>query len=230
MAAPLETTPLFLLNTVLFPLAKIQLHVFEPRYRELIRYCLQHDCGFGIVLIREGEEVGETADPYLVGTLVKIHSVHTYDDGHMDVQVVGERRFRIRQLNHDRPYLVGMTEAVSEVDFEPESDPDPLDIRVRMLVQEYIETHFRLLGMQVATIKLPMDPTALSFVVANFLQVDDREKQVLLEISDTRERLNRTLPILEQQLQDLQHQDPLHYEGEPYRMTTSDFSDFIVPN
>src|SRR5688500_15065586 len=99
MAQQLEEMPLFPLNTVLFPYASVQLHVFEERYREMVKDCLAYDMPFGIVLIRSGSEVGGAAEPYLVGTAVRIIKVHTYDDGSMDVQVRGERRFRIRRLD-----------------------------------------------------------------------------------------------------------------------------------
>jgi len=67
MGGHLEPLPLFPLHTVLFPYAPLQLHVFESRYRELIQYCSEEDTGFGIVLIRQGAEVGGEAEPYMVG-------------------------------------------------------------------------------------------------------------------------------------------------------------------
>ena len=76
----LEQLPLFPLNTVLFPYASIQLHVFEERYQAMVRECIAADTPFGIVLIRSGFEVGEIADPYRVGTAVRIKEVHNYED------------------------------------------------------------------------------------------------------------------------------------------------------
>ena len=57
----METLALFPLNTVLFPGQLLPLHVFEPRYRQMIGECIQHGQAFGVVLIRSGEEVGEAA-------------------------------------------------------------------------------------------------------------------------------------------------------------------------
>ena len=67
--------PLFPLNLVLFPFSRVQLHIFEQRYRQMIRFCLDNDQPFGIVMIRTGEEVEGEAEPYLIGTAVRIIDV-----------------------------------------------------------------------------------------------------------------------------------------------------------
>ncbi|MFQ3669585.1 MAG: LON peptidase substrate-binding domain-containing protein, partial [Fimbriimonadaceae bacterium] len=125
MPEDLEELPLFPLETVLFPYASIQLHVFEDRYREMVRECVEYDRPFGIVLLKTGSEIGDpNAEPYLVGTAVRIRHIHTYEDGRMDLHVQGERRFRIRRLDESRPYLTGLVEPVLERDTEtsPRSD------------------------------------------------------------------------------------------------------------
>ena len=135
MAQELEELPLFPLNTVLFPYASVQLHVFEDRYREMVRTCLEFDRPFGIVLIRAGNEVSKHVDPYMVGTAVRIVQVHTYDDGRMDIQVQGERRFRIRELDESRPYLIGKVEPVIEHAIEESDRAEELLTRARTLAQ-----------------------------------------------------------------------------------------------
>ena len=70
--AHLEEIPLFPLHTVLFPHASLHLNVFEERYHQMLRYCLEYDQPFGIVLIRSGSEVGGAAEPYMVGTACRI--------------------------------------------------------------------------------------------------------------------------------------------------------------
>lgn len=200
MAQHLEEMPLFPLNTVLFPYAQILLHVFEDRYRDMIRTCLQYDQGFGIVLIRNGSEVGDTAEPYMVGTAVRIVSVQTYDDGKMDVKVQGERRFRIRRLDESKSYLVGQVEPVIEMELDDTPRADALVLKAREYIQLYIESYFSRFDMKIAKVKLPQDPTALSFVVANFLQIENIQKQHLLETTDTLERIADMIPILEQHM------------------------------
>ncbi len=199
MAAPFEELPLFPLSTVLFPYAHVRLHVFEERYRQLVHDCLAEDGTFGIVLIRSGSEVGGPSEPYLVGTAVRILKVDKFDDGRMDIQVVGERRFRIRRLDESKPYLTGFVEPVIEI--EPEDTPraDALALKAREDFQLWVTQTLgrRDLGVQ---IRFPEDRVALSFAIANALGIDDLEKQRLLELTDTVERLAGLIPHLEMQI------------------------------
>ena len=87
---------LFPLNTVLFPGAILNLHVFEPRYHQMISECLDSNEAFGVVLIREGAEAGD-ADvmPHEVGTTAEICDVTPLPAGRFYVSTTGRRRFRI---------------------------------------------------------------------------------------------------------------------------------------
>ena len=100
--------PLFPLNTVLCPGIALPLHVFEDRYRALVRHCLETTSPFGIVLIREGREVGSGAISFSgVGTIAEIRDAGRRDDGRFDLLVVGTRRFGIQRVLDGRgPYLV----------------------------------------------------------------------------------------------------------------------------
>lgn len=89
------TIPLFPLNAVIFPEAEIQLRLFEPRYIDMVSKCLRTDLGFGICLIREGEEAGLAADFFPMGTYVNIIDWNQMDDGLLSIKVKGERRFRV---------------------------------------------------------------------------------------------------------------------------------------
>ena len=99
--------PLFPLNTVLFPHMPAGLHIFEERYREMIRDCQEQRTSFGVVGIREGVEVGRAAFPFSVGTLAQIHELEALDDGRFNLVVAGASRFRVESLSLDRAYLVG---------------------------------------------------------------------------------------------------------------------------
>lgn len=225
MTKELEELPLFPIGTVLFPYASIQLHVFEERYRELVRVCLREDRPFGIVLIRSGSEVGGLADPYLVGTACRIQRVHTYDDGRMDVHVVGERRFRIRQLDDSQQYLVGKVEPVIEHDIDDA-------MRVQILVEKAREEFETLLRRYIereelnVTVRFPEDPVILSFTIANLLQMENLEKQRLLETTDTLERIEELIPVLERHLLNVETQPEHTY----YRVTPTDLREWISPN
>ena len=101
--------PLFPLQTVLSPGLVIPLHVFEPRYRLLTERCLDERSPFGVVLIREGREVGEAATRLArVGTLAEIRQAGRFPDRRYALLVEGTRRFTVDRVDAERePYLVG---------------------------------------------------------------------------------------------------------------------------
>lgn len=222
MSEELEELPLFPLNTVVFPYSQIQLNIFEDRYRALVRECLDTDKGFGIVLIRSGKEVGGPAEPYMVGTAVRIVGAHTYADGTMDIHVLGERRFRIRRLDDSRPFLVGYVEPVVEMEVDPGPRTDALVMKVQESFRALIERIMERQDFRVE-ISFPSDPTALSFIVANVLQIENIQKQRLLELTDTNERFVAMLPALERQAEALAH--TIYY-----RLGKAELSEWINPN
>jgi Lon protease-like protein len=108
--------PLFPLNSVLCPGIALPLHIFEDRYRELVRHCIDTTSPFGIVLIREGREVGTGAISFTgIGTIAEIRDAGRYEDGRYDLLVVGTRRFEIRRvLSGRRPYLLAEVDVLDE--------------------------------------------------------------------------------------------------------------------
>ena len=108
--------PLFPLNSVLCPGIALPLHIFEDRYRVMVRHCLETTSPFGVVLIREGREVGSGLISFTgIGTIAEIRDAGSHDDGRFDLLVVGTRRFEIRQvLNGKSPYLVADVEILEE--------------------------------------------------------------------------------------------------------------------
>ncbi len=213
---------MFPLNTVLFPYAALRLHVFEERYRLLVHECLDNDKPFGVVLIRSGPEVGGIPDPYMVGTAVRIVQVETYEDGSMNIQVLGERRFRIREIDETRPYMVGFVEPVTEHDIEETERAEELLSKAREEFEVLIQ---RLFARQEFSVQVvyPTDPVALSFTIANLLQMENLEKQRLLETTDTLERVEELLPILEMQL--IESKEPNYYP-----LGSEDLKEWITPN
>ena len=113
--------PLFPLHTVLCPGIVLPLHVFEDRYRALVRHCLETTSPFGVVLIREGREVGAGAISFSgVGTIAEIRDAGRQDDGKFDLLVVGTRRFGIRRvLEGQAPYLVADVGILDETVGDP---------------------------------------------------------------------------------------------------------------
>ncbi len=108
--------PLFPLHTVLCPGVALPLHVFEPRYRALVARCLEEGRPFGVVLIRDGREVGAGPTSIAtVGTVAEIREAGKFSDGRYELLIVGVRRFRIESVTVGRePYLVGDVEELEE--------------------------------------------------------------------------------------------------------------------
>ncbi len=193
--------PLFPLGTVLFPGAVLPLHIFEPRYTLMIRRCLETDRTFGVVLIREGWEVGPAAVPFEVGTLARIDRVETLGEGKLNIAVVGERRFRIRRLIDGEPYVRGAVEFLAEA---PDPAADDLIGPVRQRFAEYVRLLRQRSRLAERSIDLPTDPVDLSFLVAANLQVTRIEQQRLLETA-VGPRLRRESEILQRELTLLHH-------------------------
>ncbi len=152
----MKELPLFPLNTVLFPGMVLPLHIFEPRYRLMINQCIRHNQPFGVVLIHEGVEVGGEAVPHPIGTSAYVTHVERLPDGRMDIHAVGYQRFKIHELRHDQPYLVGMVE-----DIPIESDETPGTARmteeIGAALRRYLETFTAAVGTSFPLDNLPSD-------------------------------------------------------------------------
>ncbi|MHB8637232.1 MAG: LON peptidase substrate-binding domain-containing protein [Fimbriimonadaceae bacterium] len=222
MAQELEELPLFLLHTVLFPYAHIRLHVFEDRYKELVHDCIHEERPFGIVLIRSGDEVGQAADPYMVGTAVHIEKVDYLDDGRMDIQVHGERRFRIRRLDESRPYLTGYVEPLMEHEIENESEAENLFLAARQEFELLVQKLFARQEFNVQVV-FPTDPVVLSFTIANLLSMENLDKQRLLETTDTLERVQALIPLLQNQNMNMP-------STSCYPVGAAELAEWITPN
>jgi Lon protease-like protein len=192
----METLPLFPLNTVLFPGQLLPLHIFEPRYRQMIGECIQHGQDFGVALIRSGAEVGAAAEPYEVGTTAHIVQVESEADGRMNILCVGAARFRIAHLLHDRPYLSGQIELWP---WEPYLDGSADIERIRRQLDRYLHMLAELADSKL-DLSLPDDPAALANIAASVLQVELSEKQRLLTTPSISSLLVDVADLLQREL------------------------------
>src|ERR1700738_86650 len=111
--------PLFPSSTVLFPGTVMPLHIFEPRYRQMIADCQRDGKPFGIVLAKpESEHLQEV--PYPIGTMVEMRNLDRLDDGRYTLMAIGIKRFRIVSQHHEKPYLSGIVEPFDDIP-EPEA-------------------------------------------------------------------------------------------------------------
>ena len=176
----------------------LPLHVFEPRYRQMIADCLEEGHSFGVVAIREGTEVGP-ANPYDVGTLAKIVRIDRLDDGRMNLLVMGASRFEIVETANDRPYLRGQIRIIPVAG-------DDLDATAQLTettataFQHYSTLLRQLVGQKVDEAEPPMEPELLSYLIAAALNLQVPEKQTLLAERRTDSRLLLELRILRKEI------------------------------
>jgi Lon protease-like protein len=200
MATQLEL-PLMPLNAVLFPWMPVVLSIYEERYLLMLRHCLAQARLFGTALIAAGREVGGPADPHRVGTEVVIARAWPTDDGSWRVVGVGRRRFTILRMLQQDPY------PAAEVDYgglaEVSTAPTELVRQARELFAEHLRLLTALLGPASRELAIPDAPAPLSYMIAAHLGVSPAERQHLLEIPTTAERLQAELPLLRQDLSKL---------------------------
>ncbi len=179
-----DALPLFPLGVVLYPGEPMPLHIFEERYREMIRYCLETEEPFGIVLAQD-EDLAH------VGCTARIDRVlQRYEDGRMDILTMGEERFRIEEVHQERLYLTARVTS-----YEPmEGIPNPA-ARERV-----ITLHMKLLELAGENIRpvIYEGPKRISFVVAQNAGLDLESKQEVLELQTEDERLDYLGAHLEQ--------------------------------
>ena len=190
--------PLFPLNTVLFPGNDMPIQIFEPRYRQMLKDCMDGDSRFGVVLIRAGVEVGGRAVTHAVGTIARIIQVNEIGEGRFFVSAQGEQRFRLVARHEDDPYPTGEVEPI--VDQPGEGDLGLIAGKVRESARELLNLVVGLGGGWAGRRALPDAPEPLSYYVPKLLQIDLADRQRLLEAQTTSERLSTEAELLETQI------------------------------
>jgi len=185
---------MFPLGTVLLPFAHLPLHIFEPRYRALVKDCLAGDGEFGVVLIERGQEVGGGDVRFGVGTVARIVQTAELPDGRWLLDAVGTERFRVTEWLPDDPYPLAMVEPIDDdpADGSPETKAE---VEARRAA---VERLFRqVLALQVelgfpapsAVRTLDEDPAAAAFEAALLSPIGPMDTQKVLEAPDTAARL-----------------------------------------
>ncbi len=190
--------PLFPLGAVLYPGMLLPLHIFEDRYRQLVRDLLDESDPrrFGVIAIRKGRETGIDGvhSLYEIGCVATLRRVEQYEDGRFDIVTVGTERFRLLSLDESRPYLHG------EVDLLADDDTDlaavPLMRTVQTAFRGYLDALTEWGGATIRIEELPDEPTLLSFIVAAAMVIDLTEHQGMLAEPGTVQRLNRQRALL----------------------------------
>jgi len=189
---------MFPLGTVLYPGVVLPLHIFEERYRRLVRDLLDQPAGprrFGVVAIKEGREVGRDGVTALheIGCTAELRRVEAYDDGRFDIIAVGVSRFRVVRVDASQP-MVGEVELLPDVGTD---EAIALSARAVRMFGSYRAALLTAQGLLVdEPPELPDDPVELSYVIAASMLVDMSDKQELLATSTVDERLALEVAIL----------------------------------
>lgn len=187
----MEEIGLFPLGLVLLPTEQVPLHVFEPRYRELIGECLEAEQPFGLVF---ADDDGLRR----VGTLAAITEVtERFDDGRLNVVVEGGDRFRLVELTEGRSFHTGHIELLADRDDPPAAED----------VRRSIALFSRLVQLTGAEVEVPDEAIELlSYVLASRFDLAADLKLELLEETSERVRLSRLCEILETVAAAVEHQ------------------------
>lgn len=181
--------PLFPLRTVLFPGMELPLRIFEERYRVMIRELLASGGEFGVLLIREGEEVGGSAIPHNVGTTARIEECQEVDGGRFVLTARGAHRFRLVRMLEPRPYPFGEVEFLHDL-AEPLTPNLQLAVEtVRTTFPLYFRMALSLTDQWAQGLRLPDRAHELVNFLGPWLQVEEDAKQRLLDIEPAAERV-----------------------------------------
>jgi uncharacterized protein len=198
-----ETLPLFPLGTVLFPGLLLPLHIFEDRYRQLVRDLLAapEPRQFGVIAIRQGRETGIDGIQALheIGCTATLRQVKELEDGRYDVVTVGTRRFRLAGLDDARPYLRGRVDPLPEETGERAAAALAARV-VRDAFRAYLDALAERGVRQISAPELPEDPVTLSYLVGASMIIDLSDRQALLAEPDALQRLAAERALLSREL------------------------------
>jgi Lon protease-like protein len=189
MSAPLEL-PLFPLQTVLFPGGPLPLRIFEPRYVDMIGRCMKTGVGFGVTLIKSGQETG-AASMHDFGTVANIVDFDQLADGTLGIVVLGSTRFMVRSVSRQPDGLnVGMVELLQ--------DEPVVALPARFAdMARLLESVFEDLGPQYQHVEPRFDDAGwVGCRLAELLPIDLEHKQHCLELFDAVKRLEYLEPLL----------------------------------
>ena len=196
--------PLFPLpNLVLFPHIVVPLHIFEERYKTMINACIDSSEVFGLVLLRSGADEESEETIHRVGVTARIVEVERLDEGRMNILCEGEQRFRIYRFSQQTPFWKG---GVNFIEDDERNATEALYEQVAELYRSVVDVSAKLSGSQEAELVLPDSSTDLSYMVSYVLDIEPEDKQKLLEMDSTAERLRMLLAHLTDTLRKLEQQ------------------------
>jgi uncharacterized protein len=191
---------MFPLGSVLLPGGVLPLHVFEPRYRQLVQDCIAAEVPeFGVTLIERGSEVGGGDQRTMWGTVARVVQVGEADDGRFAVVSLGMRRIRVLSWLPDDPYPLADVEEWPEGDLDVSSDVwEELVERVHARVRRALALAVELGDAEGdPTVEIADDPVLASHHLVALAPVGATDRQRLLAADSPRERLETLDALLD---------------------------------
>ncbi len=205
--------PLFPLQTVLFPGTHLPLVIFEERYKQMCAELVERGGDFGVLLIREGREVGGNAIPHDVGTIAHIEEYEPVEGGRFRLQGRGVQRFQLLEMLDPRPYPYGIIEPIDDSRVDPDPRLASAEETVRTVFPVYFKMALMLTDQWARGVNLPSSPHTLVNRLAPWLQTGEDVKQRLLEIIPAADRLGYLAEVLDDLV------TRTRFEVEEYRRT-----------
>ena len=191
-----RTLPIFPLPLVLFPGTLQPLHIFEPRYRQMLSDCREGDGCFGLSYVRATPYTDPSPSPGAVGCRAHVESVQQLPDGRYNIMTLGEERFLLREfVETDRLYRVATVEPFSDHPWDSDEVAEHA-AGVRAAFESFAQAVSELTRLPETAVELTQEPAQLSFHVAAALDIEPREKQGLLELRSVSDRLRRVATTL----------------------------------
>lgn len=190
LAEGTRALPMFPLGSVLVPSMVLGLHVFEHRYRRLVRDCLDGTPEFGVVLIERGSEVGGGEVRTIVGTVARMVEAAELPDGRFAIQAVGTQRVRVQRWLDDAPYPRAEVEDWPDEPAASDVDVDALRTDALALLRRSLA-----LGAELgepsppSTVEVADEPEAASHQIAALAPIGPHDRQALLAAPGTATRL-----------------------------------------
>jgi ATP-dependent Lon protease len=205
--------PIFPLAHVQFPGALTPLHIFEPRYRKLLKDVMDGDKVFGIIYCGEETKIESERLPLgSVGCTVEVAVVQALPDGRSNILCVGVKRYHVLDYVEGEPYLQAEVELLDD---EPAfEDLSSQKGRAKDLFHRWLIANRKLKDesdRETSEVPdLPDDAQALSFIVAAYLEIEANVKQRLLELTSTAARLRQVNEILEKLTNEYERRAAVH--------------------
>lgn len=218
MDEELQRIPLFPLDVVLFPGMTLPLHIFEPRYREMTKVCLDSNMPFGVILAHDARLDGAPT-PAHVGTFARIVDYARLPDGRYNLLTRGGERFEIVEFVGGASYLQAKVRTLR--DQEEPGDLHPLVSAATEALQAYLRIVFAQVGSEDFQIEIPDDPGELSYLIGMCLTCEDCEKQEILEMRSLSQRLARGAEVLHSEAAALRLDTQLEDSEPPPRVDRS---------